>query len=153
MTAPAFRLATFFDERRAWSLKTFGPADRHLGLIAHIRKELLEIEAKPSDLEEWIDVALLAMDGAWRSAGADGESFVAALVAKAEKNAARRWPDWRTIAPNEVSEHFKGLGADGERDPHNICLWFKNGRPGGICESDGHYLCHECVERMPSEDK
>src|SRR5690242_11478653 len=49
-----------------WSLKTFGPhrdtdATR---LVTHIRKELNEIERHPQDCEEWIDVIILAIDGA-----------------------------------------------------------------------------------------
>lgn len=105
--ARASDLAAFCDERAQWSVETFGPGDRYAGVIAHIRKELNEIEAAPDDLEEWIDVILLALDGAFRSAGADGREIVAALVAKHEKNRARRWPDWRTLSPGEVSEHLE----------------------------------------------
>lgn len=94
-------------QRAQWSVETFGPGDRYAGVIAHIRKELNEIEAATDDLEEWIDVILLALDGAFRSAGADGCEIVAALVAKHEKNRARRWPDWRTLSPGEVSEHLE----------------------------------------------
>jgi len=100
-------LARFFDERLAWSIRTFGPGDRHRGILAHIRLELDEIAAKPADLEEWIDVVLIAMDGAGRSADADGRAFVAALEAKAAKNAARTWPDWRTQSPNEPTLHVR----------------------------------------------
>lgn len=99
--------AAFFDAKAAWSLETFGPGDRYAGVVAHIRKELAEVEAKPADLEEWVDVVLLAMDGAWRSAGADGAAFVAALRAKDAKNRGRTWPDWRTLKPGDVSEHVK----------------------------------------------
>lgn len=99
--------AAFFDEKMVWSEKTFGPRDRYNGLIAHIRKELVEIEAKPNDLEEWVDVVLLAMDGAWRSAGADGAAFVQALLLKQVKNVSRSWPDWRTLKPDQVLEHVR----------------------------------------------
>ena len=47
------------------------------------------------------------MDGAWRSAGADGGQFVEALIAKDAKNRSRTWPDWRTLKPDEVSEHVE----------------------------------------------
>lgn len=96
----------FFDGFAAWSRETFGPMDRYAGVVAHIRKELDEVEANPIDLEEWVDVALLAMDGAWRSAGADGRGFVLAMLAKDEKNRKRRWPDWRDN-PGAVTEHIR----------------------------------------------
>lgn len=49
-----------------WSSETFGLGRRNKGIVEHIRKELREVEQKPYDLEEWIDVAILALDGAWR---------------------------------------------------------------------------------------
>jgi len=102
-----FNVAAFFDNKAAWSSATFGPGDRYQGVCNHIRKELQEIESDPSDLTEWVDVVLLAMDGAWRAAGADGEAFVRALIAKDEKNRSRTWSDWRTLAPDAVSEHVR----------------------------------------------
>lgn len=51
------------ERQRQWSRKTFGEGKRTIGILAHIRKELAEIEAKPDDLEEWIDVVILALDG------------------------------------------------------------------------------------------
>lgn len=45
------------------------------------------------------------------------------------------------------------FGADGVRDPDAPCESFRSGAPGsrigriGRCETDGHYLCDECVER------
>jgi len=102
-------LAGFFDVKAEWSAKTFGPGGKydHERIVAHIRKELKEIEAKPDDLEEWVDVVLLGMDGAWRSAGANGMTFAKALFAKHVKNMERRWPDWRTLAPGQVAEHVR----------------------------------------------
>lgn len=43
-----------------------------------MRKELEEIEADPSDVVEWVDIMLLALDGTWR-AGHDSDSAWAAL--------------------------------------------------------------------------
>lgn len=74
-----------------WSRRTFGPGRRTLGITDHIRKELAEIEAKPDDLSEWVDVAILAMDGYWRHGGKP-EAFMDALLAKQRKNFARTWP-------------------------------------------------------------
>jgi len=101
--------ADFFDAKAKWSRETFGPGDRLRGVLAHIRKELSEIEREPSDIEEWIDVVMLAMDGAWRVAGADGEAFVSALLAKHEKNIGRIWPDWRTASNDAPIEHDRAL--------------------------------------------
>src|SRR5690606_19752169 len=49
---------------RAFSEKTFSPGRRTKGLCEHIREELKEIEAAPNDLEEWIDIIILGIDGA-----------------------------------------------------------------------------------------
>ena len=77
----------------------------------HIRKELLEIEADPGDLMEWIDVAILALDGAWRS-GATPEQIIMALVGKQIKNEGRTWPDWKTMSPDAAICHVKVEGEE-----------------------------------------
>jgi len=56
-----------FADQKAWSSETFGDHMDPTGVIDHIRKELDEIKAKPDDPEEWADMAILALDGAWRS--------------------------------------------------------------------------------------
>lgn len=90
--------------QRAFSVRTFGPGARTAGVIDHIRHELEEIEAAPADLGEWIDVVILALDGAWR-AGHEPQAIIDALVAKQARNEGRRWPDWRTAAPGRAIEH------------------------------------------------
>jgi hypothetical protein len=90
--------------QREFSEKTFGPGSRAKGVVAHIRKELAEIEADPTDVTEWVDVATLAFDGAWR-AGYSPEEIAAAWDAKYARNVARIWPDWRTRSPDEPIEH------------------------------------------------
>jgi hypothetical protein len=76
-------------------------------VIDHIRKELKEIEADPSDVFEWIDVILLACDGAYRE-GHEPEAIVAALAAKLALNERRSWPDWRTADLTKGIGHIKG---------------------------------------------
>lgn len=93
----------------AFSSRTFGPGPRALGIVDHIRKELREIEAAPGDLEEWIDVALLALDGAWRS-GASPEAVCRALVAKLAKNEQRAWP--APGAQDQAIEHIEEAPRD-----------------------------------------
>ena len=112
---PGLDIVSFFDDKAKWSIETFGPGDRYVGVIKHIRKELKEIEENPSDLVEWVDVIFLAMDGAMRSAGADGAALATAMRAKHAENKVREWPDWRTLQPGEVSQHIKASDGDDER--------------------------------------
>lgn len=101
-----FDLAGHLRGQIAFSERTFGPGRRTAGVLAHIRKELVEIEAQPDDLTEWIDVVLLAFDGAWRHGGTP-ETITHALMMKQFKNEQRTWPDWRTMAEGEPICHVK----------------------------------------------
>jgi hypothetical protein len=94
----------YLTDQREWSLKTFGPGPRVGGIIEHIRKELIEIEKDPTDVTEWLDVAILALDGAWR-AGYSPLQVAQAFLAKQKKNIARVWPDWRLFGQNKAIEH------------------------------------------------
>jgi len=99
-------LITYLRRQRTWSEETFGPGARHKMCTEHIRKELVEIEENPGDLEEWIDVTMLALDGAWRS-GHSPEEIATALFAKFDKNQSRIWPDWRTHPVDIPIEHIR----------------------------------------------
>lgn len=101
-----FDLLHHLHRQRHWSEQTFGPGERTEGVVNHIRKELIEVLAKPEDLSEWIDVVILALDGAWRI-GATPEQIIEALVAKQTKNENRQWPDWRTAEPGKAIEHVR----------------------------------------------
>lgn len=101
-----FSLIEHLEHQREWSLKTFGPGSRTMGVIDHIRKELAEIEADPQDIREWVDVIILAFDGAWR-AGWEPADIIAAIQAKQAKNEARAWPDWRDCSPDRAIEHVR----------------------------------------------
>ena len=96
-------LSTVITWQRNWSLRTFGSGKRTEGLCRHIEKELAEIRSKPQDLEEWIDVILLAMDGAWRAGYTDGQ-VADALLAKQLKNHKRQWV---VGAQDEPCEHVR----------------------------------------------
>ncbi|WP_197328707.1 dATP/dGTP pyrophosphohydrolase domain-containing protein [Ralstonia syzygii] len=102
--AVVFDMLTHLHRQREFSARTFGPGSRTKGVVDHIRKELCEIEKTPADVTEWIDVVILALDGAWRT-GASPEQVINALVAKQTKNEARTWPDWRTADPDRAIEH------------------------------------------------
>jgi hypothetical protein len=101
-----FSLITHLYRQRQFSDRTFGPGGRAKMVIDHIRKELDEIAAAPDDIEEWIDVVILGLDGAGR-AGASPEVIIETLVAKQAKNEARTWPDWRTADPEKAITHVK----------------------------------------------
>jgi hypothetical protein len=101
---PTFDFEAHLARQAAFSARTFGPGARTEGICDHIRKELLEVAAAPGDLKEWIDVAILALDGAWRC-GATPAQIIGALEAKQSKNEGRAWPDWRTADPAKAIEH------------------------------------------------
>ncbi len=98
--------AAYLAHQRDFSAATFGPGARTSGVVDHIRKELREIEADPSDLTEWVDVVILAFDGAWR-AGWEPQQIIDAIHEKQARNEARTWPDWRTADPNKAIEHVR----------------------------------------------
>ncbi len=97
-------LATHLARQRAFSEATFGPGRRVAGVCDHIAKELVEIRDSDGALAEWVDVIILALDGALRS-GATPEQIIEAIVAKQTKNEGRTWPDWRTADPDKAIEH------------------------------------------------
>ena len=102
-----WRLQTHLRRQQAFSEKTFGPDVRRSQILKHIQKELVEIEeAGGEDLSEWMDVVILALDGAWR-AGFTPEEICRGLEAKQWKNEQRKWPDWHTANPDEPIEHVR----------------------------------------------
>lgn len=108
---PYFDFEEYILDHIEWSQATFGPGARTEGLLKHIRKELEEIEREPFDVEEWVDLIILAIDGAWRS-GHGATDIVGTLQAKQEKNRRRRWPDWRAVGEDQPIEHIR----DGEHE-------------------------------------
>lgn len=105
----------------AFSEKTFGPGPRSEGIIDHVRKELEEIKGAPfhsMKAAEWVDVAILALDGLWREIRECDPEFYAndelvaldacaMIEAKQSKNEDRKWPDWRTAEPGKAIEHVR----------------------------------------------
>lgn len=101
-----YDLVSHLKRQRAFSRATFGPGHRTAGVIDHITSELAEISADPLDIFEWVDVILLALDGAWRT-GFTPQQIAAALEAKQARNEERDWPDWRTADPDKAITHIK----------------------------------------------
>ncbi len=121
--------------QREFSLRTFGPGESTARLLAHLRKELDEVEAaevkvqriaadlisdpdsacsqgdldaaRAARLREWIDVVILGFDGALRASFSPGE-VVRALLDKQAEIEARRWPDWRSMPDGAPIEHVRG---------------------------------------------
>lgn len=113
-----FSLEAHLYRQGEFSERTFGPGPRLEGIVEHIQKELREILASPDDLEEWIDVAILAFDGALRS-GHSPRRIISALVAKQAKNESREWPDWRTAAPGKAIEHIRARPTTNGKEADN----------------------------------
>ena len=85
-------LLAYGGKQRNWSERTFGPpkSTDTERLVAHIKKELVEIQQHPADCEEWADVIILALEGAWR-VGHSPMTIASTLQLKQEKNFARKW--------------------------------------------------------------
>jgi hypothetical protein len=147
------------DDQIKWSESTFGPGPRDAGLIDHIRKELQEIAQAPGDIEEWIDVVILAIDGAWRH-GFTGADIENTLLMKMEKNRNRTWPDWRTAAGSKAIEHIKCTYKIEETPDGKIIKEVETGKvisrvwedifaPGLLRgESDYYLVVDECGKHM-----
>lgn len=119
MTPRAVIDAAHLAHQREWSEATFGPGRRTLGVLDHIRKELAEIEDAPDDVEEWVDVIILAFDGALR-AGWNPQEIIDAIKAKQDKNERRSWPDWRSAPPDTAIEHVRSLRRWDEVRPGDV---------------------------------
>lgn len=89
-----------------WSRETFGPPKGASGVIDHLKKEIKEVEENPADLEEWIDIIILAIDGAWRS-GHDASEIVGMLTTKFVKNKNRKWPPLDQQEEGKATEHIR----------------------------------------------
>jgi hypothetical protein len=91
---PLFDLHSYLVRQRDWSTRTFGPGGRLLGIAEHVGKELAEVASActpQAALEEWSDIAILALDGAWR-AGFTPHQVCEQLRRKQETNFRRQWP-------------------------------------------------------------
>ena len=140
---PAFDLVAHLERQRAFSLQTFGPGPRVSGLLDHLLKEMAEVEARPDDVFEWIDIVLLAFDGAWR-AGYTPEQIAEALEAKQLRNETRHWPDWRTADPDKAVEHVKNSHA------HTVTVGRQTASAGMVRGNHNHL---EIFEGLTPEEK
>lgn len=133
-----FDLIAHLERQRAFSEKTFGPGLRTKGITNHIRKELAEVEADPTDVYEWIDLVILALDGAWRAGAEQGwnsEVIAHALLFKQARNEERTWPDWRDFAQDQAIEHDRSLGTCSRCGAplNNVSPGFSITKEGAVC--------------------
>jgi hypothetical protein len=108
-------LAAYLSDQREFSAKTFGGGARLRGIAEHIQKELIEvIEAcsQQEALEEWCDIVILALDGAWR-AGFTPEQVCEQLRRKQAINRTRRWQV--PIGEDHAIEHVRSENEAHER--------------------------------------
>jgi hypothetical protein len=98
--------AAVLSRLQEWNLSTFGPGTRTASTLAHIRRELIEIENSPADITEWADVIILAFNGVMR-AGHAPQAVLDAVRSKLTENETRSWPDWRDIPDGTPIEHVK----------------------------------------------
>lgn len=92
--------------QREWSREAFGPSPRLAGILEHLSKEIVEVSESPTDVREWVDIVILALDGAMRQ-GIDPSEIIEAYHAKVAENIARSWPDWRFESEDRAIEHVK----------------------------------------------
>lgn len=110
-------LIEYIHKQMSWSLNTFGKGNRVLGITKHIEKEIDEVRSNPKDLSEWADIAILALDGAWR-AGYSPEEIAAELERKQGVNFQRKWPKGRD---DEPIEHIRESDHTCKQDKTCIC--------------------------------
>ena len=89
---------------------------------------------------KWIDVIILAIDGAWRSGHTSAE-IIKALREKQAVNASRKWPDWKTAEPGKAIEHIRGYVLC------DICgEWYKTEpEQCGLCGGENEFTRHDGV--------
>lgn len=96
----------FVMAQKDFSSRTFGPGQRLIGNLEHAKKEIEEIRESSGSLDEWIDLILIGIDGAWRT-GATPDGIEDALIDKMILNRERQWPDWAGYSQDEAIEHIR----------------------------------------------
>ena len=78
------------EEMHQWQLHQFPQATPHSAL-AHIKKELKELDDTPYDMEEWVDLFFLTIQGLTKLAREDLNAVRYEIYAKLIKNHNREW--------------------------------------------------------------
>lgn len=103
---PRYDLVEHLERQSEWSIETFGAGEHVEGVLDHIEEEIEEVRETPDDLEEWIDIVILALDGAHRQ-GYSPERIATALFMKQNENEERDWPDIEDQEPGKAVNHNK----------------------------------------------
>lgn len=98
-------LSDYIEKQIEWSKVTFKDHPNIDSILDHIRKELKEIEQNPTDPYEWIDLIILAIEGAWRIANLSEHGIEQYLIQKQLINKQRNWPDVTTFPKGKAIEH------------------------------------------------
>lgn len=112
-------LVQYLEAHNEWSARTFGRDRRPVSIINHIHKELKEVEAAPDDLVEWIDVMILAADGAF-IAGYEPTQVAAAVITDIELGITGTWQSAETVI-----SHIKTALCILETSPCDLTQWVK----------------------------
>lgn len=142
--------ARFLRNQQKWSTETFGPYTeaRTQGILDHARKEIEEIAAEPNDVEEWIDLMILAIDGALAAAtlrypaGHYQAEKAVDLVEwtrdqKMEKNIRRNWPAQADQVPGLAVEHISDDEEEAEYERRNGLIPTSTPTPTKCANCDG----------------
>ena len=93
-------------EYLAWADETF-PEATPASCVEHLRREVKELQQRPSEPEELADAAMLVFHAAHKA----GVDLVAALQSKLETNRAREWGE---LDEHGVREHVRGVAPEPE---------------------------------------
>lgn len=107
-------LTKIIRRQQIFSSRTFGDGERTEGILKHIEYEVREVRDSGGDLDEWIDIVILALDGAWRRASAAGLDpcidVAMRLMRKQTINELRSWP---ALGPeDEPIEHIRSAPSE-----------------------------------------
>jgi len=107
-------IKTFTDlvnRQRTWSTTQFGESVDLPRILNHITEATGDVEKEPARLHNWIDIVLLAMDGAWR-AGHSPKEVVQAIQDVQVRNIMR---DWQNPGDLPIGEPIKHIRSQAER--------------------------------------
>jgi len=122
-----FNLEEWLVQQESWSRRTFGSGRRTNGICKHIEMELTEILDSPDDLMEWIDIIILALDGAWRT-GHTSDEICTALQDKQRININRTWDgDKSKDCPVEHTKLLCKCGKEIIGMPHRSVVLLEDG--------------------------
>lgn len=89
-----------------FSQRVFGAGPKTEQILRHISRQSVDTIARGNPTEEWVDIMILAMDGALRS-GSTPYEIAGLLEYKMTVNEAREWPKLEDQVMDEPVHHIK----------------------------------------------